>query len=247
MKYCEEFSALLDLFVDGELSPGDMVRVQAHLDGCAACRAYVDDALAIRAAFPLAEDTAVPDGFAEGVMERVKASPRRSPVRRWGKPLASLAACCAIVLLLAPLLSGGKKAEAPAMAAATADAPTERAMGYALTAGQGASAEEKAVEESAAEEGAAPYSDTAAPETEMAAKASLTDAAPYSALSTLSLPPEAAFLLADFTPVEECADQSRYELSQQEYADLVCALDEAKIPYTMDDLGSETVQVLVEK
>ena len=103
----------------------------------------MDDALAIRAAFPLAEDTAVPDGFAEGVMERVKASPRRRPARRWGKPLASLAACCAIVLLLAPLLSGGKKAEAPAMAAATADAPSERAMDYALTdAGQGASAEE---------------------------------------------------------------------------------------------------------
>lgn len=246
MKYCEEFSALLDLFVDGELSPVDMIRVQAHLDGCAACRAYVDDALAIRAAFPLAEDTAVPDGFAEGVMERVKASPRRRPARRWGKPLASLAACCAIVLLLAPLFSGGEKTQAPAMAAATADAPSERAMDYGF-AGQGASAEEKAVEESAAEEGAAPYSDTAAPETEMAAKASLTDAAPYSALSTLSLPPEAAFLLADFTPAEERADQSRYELSQQEYADLVRALDEAKIPYTMDDLGSETVQVLVEK
>ena len=240
MKYCEEFSALLDLFVDGELSPVDMMRVQAHLDGCAACRAYVDDALAIRAAFPTVEDTAVPDGFAEGVMERVKASPRRRPVRRWGKPLASLAACCAIVLLLTPLLSGGEKTQAPAMAAATADAPAERMLGYALTAGQGASAEEKAVEESAVE-------DSAAPETEMAAKTSLADAAPYSALSTLSLPPEAAFLLADFTPVEERADQSRYELSQQEYADLVRALDEAKIPYTMDDLGSETVQVLVEK
>lgn len=238
MKYCEEFSALLDLFVDGELSPGDMIRVQDHLDGCPACRAYVDDALAIRAAFPTVEDTAVPDGFAEGVMERVKASPRRRPVRRWGKPLASLAACCAIVLLLAPLLSGGEKAQAPAMAAATADAPAERALGYALTdTAQGASAEESAMAEM----------DAAAPETEMAAKASLTDAAPYSALSTLYLPPEAAFLLADFTPAEESAAQARYELSRQEYDDLVRALDEEKIPYTMDDLGSETVQVLVEK
>ena len=236
MKYCEEYSALLDLFVDGELSPEDMVRVQAHLDGCAACRAYVDDALAIRAAFPTVEDTAVPDGFVEGVMERVKASPRRRPARRWGKPLASLAACCAIVLLLAPLFAGGEKTRAPAMAAATADAPAERATDYGFAA-QGASEEENAMAEM----------DAAAPETVMAAKAGLTDAAPLDALSTLSLPPEAAFLLADFTPVDESAAQVRYELSRQEYDDLVRALDEEKIPYTVDDLGSETVQVLVEK
>ena len=68
MKYCEDFAALLDLWLDGELPPEEMVRVQAHLDECPACRAYVDDALAIRASFPQVEDTPVPDGFAEGVM-----------------------------------------------------------------------------------------------------------------------------------------------------------------------------------
>ena len=45
MKYCEEYAALLDLFVDGELSLEEMLEVQAHLDECPACRAYVDDAL----------------------------------------------------------------------------------------------------------------------------------------------------------------------------------------------------------
>ena len=39
MKYCENFAALLDPFVDGERSPGEMARVQAHLDECPACRA----------------------------------------------------------------------------------------------------------------------------------------------------------------------------------------------------------------
>ena len=47
MKYCEEYAALLDLFVDGELSLEEMLRVQEHLDTCPACRAYVDDALAM--------------------------------------------------------------------------------------------------------------------------------------------------------------------------------------------------------
>ena len=30
MKYCEEFEALLDLYVDGELEVADMIRVQMH-------------------------------------------------------------------------------------------------------------------------------------------------------------------------------------------------------------------------
>ena len=147
MKYCENFAALLDPFVDSELSPDEMSRVQAHLDECPACRAYVDDALAIRAAFPDAEDTELPDGFAESVMARIQAEavpraeaasqteavPRaetahkKKPSRPWLKALASLAACCAIVLLVGPLFSGGAKTEAPAAAADTA-ASTERAM-----------------------------------------------------------------------------------------------------------------------
>ena len=52
MKYCTDYAALLDLFVDGELTPAEMVDVQTHLDTCPGCRAYVDDALAMRAAFP---------------------------------------------------------------------------------------------------------------------------------------------------------------------------------------------------
>ena len=52
MKYCDDYAALLDLYVDGELSPEEMSRIQEHLDRCPGCQAYVDDALAIRAAFP---------------------------------------------------------------------------------------------------------------------------------------------------------------------------------------------------
>ena len=52
MKCCEEYAALLDPFVDGELTPEEMERVREHLEDCPGCRAYVDDALAIRAGFP---------------------------------------------------------------------------------------------------------------------------------------------------------------------------------------------------
>jgi len=129
MEYCTEFEALLDLYVDGELSAAEILRVQTHLNTCPACRAYVDDLLAIRAAFPDAEDTVVPEGFAEGVMAAVRAS--AVPVKKvyrstpWKKTLLPLAACCAVVVLAMPFggMMGGAKQEAAPAAEAPAAAP----------------------------------------------------------------------------------------------------------------------------
>lgn len=115
MKYCTEYAALLDLFVDGELDTAEMERVQAHLEDCPGCRAYVDDALLIRAAFPDVEDVEVPEGFAAGVMERIRADGKKNAEaqksgRRWLRTLVPLAACCTLVVLLSngpKLFSGG--------------------------------------------------------------------------------------------------------------------------------------------
>jgi len=129
MKYCEECAALLDLFVDGELSPDELERVRAHLETCPGCRAYVDDALAIRAGFPGVEDTVVPEGFVEGVMERVREDAgkgakiiemKRRSVRRWAGSLAALAACCGLVVLLRTGYGSGAD---KSMTASGADAP----------------------------------------------------------------------------------------------------------------------------
>ena len=98
MTYCKEFSALLDPYIDGELSPEETARVREHLHTCDGCRAYVQAALAIRDAFPEAEDTPVPDGFAAGVMAAIRAdaAPRKRRRPRWAKTLLPLAACCAV-------------------------------------------------------------------------------------------------------------------------------------------------------
>lgn len=127
MKYCEEYAALLDLFADGELTGPEMERVRDHLETCPGCRAYVDDALAIRAGFPDVEETVVPEGFAEGVMARVREDAaakdkkivelKRRGVRRWIGTAAALAACCALVILVrtGPGFAGQTKdAAAPA-------------------------------------------------------------------------------------------------------------------------------------
>ena len=246
MKYCETFAALLDPFIDGELSPDEMARVQAHLNVCPACRAYVDDALAIRAAFPDAEDTALPEGFAESVMARVRAetTAQKKTTRPWLKALASLAACCAIVLLAAPMFSHSSRTEAAPAEAPFAAAPTERAMGFALT-------EDAPAEESAGE----PRNDLtssklydAAPAPSAAAGSGATAyGTEDNAASTLILPLEAASLLADFTPVEETDTEARYELSRQAWDALTESLSQAGIPCELDDTGADTVLVILKK
>ena len=238
MKYCENFAALLDPFVDGELSPDEMARVQAHLDGCPACRAYVDDALAIRASFPDAEDTPVPDGFAESVMARIRAeaasqaeaAPQKKTSRPWLKALASLAACCAIVLLAAPMFSHSSKteaapAEAPAAAADTA-ASTERAMEFALTeeAPAGESAEESREDLASSKLYDAAPAPSAA---DSGATAYCTEADTTSWLTLTA--EEAGSLLADVTPAEETETELRYELTSGELETLLAALSEAGI------------------
>lgn len=108
MDTCQEFAALLDLYVDGELPPAEAERVQAHLETCGVCRSYVDDIQAIRAAFSMIEDTPVPEGFADGVMAAIRAgkAPRkRQSAPRWARVALPLAACLAIFAVVqVPLL-----------------------------------------------------------------------------------------------------------------------------------------------
>lgn len=118
MKYCEEYAALLDPFLDGELSASEAERVRTHLACCPGCRTYVQAALAIRDAFPEIEDTAVPDGFAETVCAAIRAdaAPQKRRKTPWTKVLLPLAACCAIVVLVQHTLPFAGSGNSPAAA-----------------------------------------------------------------------------------------------------------------------------------
>lgn len=109
MKYCEEYAALLDAFVDGECSPEEDRRVRAHLNACPGCQNYVNMALAMREAFSDAGDVEVPEDFAAGVMAAIRsgAAPRVRKKVPWKRALISLAACCAIAVLLRFVPFGG--------------------------------------------------------------------------------------------------------------------------------------------
>lgn len=122
MNTCHFDAALLDAYTEGDLFLDDMIQVQKHLDTCPDCQAYVDDLLAVRAAFPRVEDTVVPPDFTANVMAAVAAHPQATAVEAsaetpakpakknktpWLRTLASLAACCAIVIAVQNL--GGNK------------------------------------------------------------------------------------------------------------------------------------------
>ena len=189
MKYCEDCAALLDLYVDGELSPEDMDRVRAHLETCSGCRAYVDDALAIRAAFPDVEDTEVPTGFAESVMSAVQAAAQERPAapqakkRHWGRVLLPLAACCAIVILLHGV-TGSKNSPvefATASSSATDTATTE-SESIAETEEAAAEAPAETPADGAADGGAAPETRVAFTTSDAGTGASVYDQASSKAL-----------------------------------------------------------------
>lgn len=126
-----ENTALLDAFVDGELTAAEMAEVQAHLAECPGCQAYVDDALAIRADFPTAESTELPADFTDHIMQAVAKTPQSRPkTQPWGK-LAAAAACLAVIVLVqygAGLSSRNTSNEAAAYTAdcAAAESTVER-------------------------------------------------------------------------------------------------------------------------
>lgn len=254
MKYCEEYAALLDLFVDGELPPGEMERVRTHLADCPGCQAYVDDALTIRAGFPDAEETVVPEGFVEGVMERIQAAPaggeeKRRAFRRWMGTAAALAACCALVVLVQSGTGGALKDSPAATTRAAAPSGYDGAAEADIAprmADTAEPAEESAEPFTAAKEsghgGIAGDSAAGEPEGQQrsalaAAPPAMTEAAAssdkenasnssdyYKEIALCLTAREAGDLLDGFVPEQEDASERRYTLNLEEYEALLEAL-----------------------
>jgi hypothetical protein len=100
MKYCEDYAALLDAYIDNECSGEERARVEAHLASCDGCRAYVQEVRMISDAFPDVEETEVPDGFADGVMAAVRAdaAPQKKNAGGWAKLWLPRVACLLVLL-----------------------------------------------------------------------------------------------------------------------------------------------------
>lgn len=232
MKYEPCDAALLDAFIDGELSPEQAAAMQAHLSTCSDCQAYWEAALAIRDAFPTAEDADVPAGFADGVMAAIRLDSRKKRKTHWARVLAPLAACFAIVVVLRIAPMGGNTTEgASLMAVDRAAAPAEdSAAGLADT--------DAASTQSTSDESAEAAQDT---ESKMAPMLAGEGPSPYSidpySARVYLTAEEAGTLLDGFTGFayeDNTVSGTAYELTSQEYAVLSAALPAAALDEAPD-------------
>ena len=172
MRYCEEFAALLDPYIDNELSPEETARVREHLRTCDGCRAYVQAALLMRDAFPEAEDAVVPEGFAEGVMAAIRAdaAPRKRPRSRWQRTLLPLAACFAVVVLAVSTLprSGDTAVRDDETTQAESQLPESASVSAADSGAEDSAADAAQAEEDTAATNAPATDDASASETQPA-------------------------------------------------------------------------------
>ena len=103
MESCERFLPLLSARLDGELSREEERELREHLEQCPACRALWEELSAVHDAFPALEQLSAPPGFAQGVMDRIRAREERPKViplfrRPALRAAAGLAACVVLCL-----------------------------------------------------------------------------------------------------------------------------------------------------
>lgn len=121
MERCERFEELLSQRLDQPLPPQEERELEDHLAHCPSCRALAADLEQICGQFACLEELPALEGFAQGVMDRIRAmEPEPAPVEtpevpeekagpteekvvplrrqmpRWARTAAALAACCVL-------------------------------------------------------------------------------------------------------------------------------------------------------
>lgn len=249
-----ENTALLDAFVDGELTSEEMISVQSHLDECPECRAYVDDVLVIRASFPTEDNAELPADFAETVMKAVAETPQSRPKKRqpWGK-LAAAAACLAVIVLMQHgtlgSISGGSSNTsaacdtAPMEAAAAESAPEERC----LTAAGGDNGSDSFADTNTESKKTDVYYACALPPDQTTMEndsaAAMTDgSSAQDDLPTVTVSKsDLGELLDDREPTEVKPGVCRYLLTRQEFEDLAAKLADRGVTLETEDVDSDQI------
>ena len=83
MERCERFEELLSQRLDQPLPPQEERELEDHLARCSRCRALAEDLEQLCGQFACLEELPAPEGFAQGVMDRIRAlEPEPAPAER---------------------------------------------------------------------------------------------------------------------------------------------------------------------
>ena len=104
MKCCEEYTAALSAFADGELNENERNELLAHLEHCEACRDKLSELMILHTMFEELPELDAPEGFSERVLKRVHEEERAKKRSRRAWPRV-LAACFALVVISAAALN----------------------------------------------------------------------------------------------------------------------------------------------
>lgn len=104
MKCCEEYTAALSAFADGELNENERNELLAHLEHCEACRDRLSELMILHTMFEELPELDAPEGFSERVLDRLHAEEhaKKRSRRAWPRVLA---ACFALVVISAAALN----------------------------------------------------------------------------------------------------------------------------------------------
>ena len=135
MKCCEDYTAALSAFADGELNENERSDLLSHLEQCDACRERLSELMILHAMFEDLPELDAPEGFSERVLERVHEEERAKKRSRRAWPRV-LAACFALVVISAAALNilpraGSDKAANETVAADNSSARDDAAGGAA--------------------------------------------------------------------------------------------------------------------
>ena len=135
MKCCEEYTAALSAFADGELNENERNELLAHLEHCEACRDKLSELMILHTMFEELPELDAPEGFSERVLKRVHEEERAKKRSRRAWPRV-LAACFALVVISAAALNilprdGSDKAANETVAADNGSARDDAAGGAA--------------------------------------------------------------------------------------------------------------------
>lgn len=104
MKCCEEYTAALSAFADGELNENERNELLAHLEHCEACRDKLSELMILHTMFEELPELDAPEGFSERVLDRLHAEEHAKKRHRRAWPRV-LAACFALVVISAAALN----------------------------------------------------------------------------------------------------------------------------------------------
>ena len=98
---CDRYFELLSARLDRELTREEAEEVELHRAGCGRCRILGSQLEELRETFASLEDVEAPEGFAQGVMERIRGEEKPKVIPLFKRPqvraLAGLAACLVLV------------------------------------------------------------------------------------------------------------------------------------------------------